>query len=117
MDLDALKEAAGPELAETLEKLVSLHGVDDLAVVRTACGPAIFRTPTRAEYKRHLSLATGGTKDGKVDSIEQLVRACVVHPSKETFADWIERKPAIPVACIEAITALAGMQAKEVEGK
>lgn len=110
--LDTLK-TDHPELAETLDKLAGTH--PELAVVKTASGKAVFRKPTRPEYKRHLSLLFN--EKTRADALEQLARACVVHPDKPTFAQWLEDKPGIPVACADTLTTLAGGAKDEDEGK
>lgn len=111
--IDEAKHKAGEALHAKVDELAAAHG--EIAVVVTDLGPAIFRKPSRAEYKRHLSLLFG--EKTKPEAIEFLARACVVHPSKIDFDKWLDDKPGIPIVCAEDLTALAGASKAEGEGK
>lgn len=104
---------------DELETIAAPHGgVDNVRAVETARGTAVFRKPTRGEVNR---AAQKGAFDPKMrDNLaagEQLARACIIHPSKETFDAWIEDKPATPIVCLGPILELAGLQAQEDAGK
>lgn len=112
MNTDQLKEEH-PELASVIDGLATTH--DELAAFKTACGVALFRKPTRPEYKRHLAQLFN--EKTRADALETLARACVVHPSKAEFGEWLDRKPGIMVACADVLTTLAGGAKEEDEGK
>lgn len=108
-ELDALY----PELAEQIAEHDAKH--PEIAVVRTAKGPAIFRRPTRVEYKRHLAMIFDEKK--RADAAEFLAMATCVHPPREVFLAWVEEKPGIPLAVADVLSELAGTAKKEDEGK
>lgn len=102
-----------PELTEKLAEMDAKH--PEIAVVNTAKGPAIFRRPTRVEYKRHLAMIFDEKK--RADAAEFLALATCVHPPREVFLAWVEEKAGIPLACADVLSELAGASKKEDEGK
>lgn len=103
------KEEREKLLAELEEK----HG--EIKSVETALGMAVFRGPTRAEYKRFRAAIHDPRK--KADATEMLVRDCVVHPSPEEFDRWCDKKPATPEVCSDAVLTLAGITDEAEAGK
>lgn len=104
---------------DELETIAEPHGgVDNVRAVETARGTAVFRKPSRAELKR---AAQKGAFDPKMrdnlDAGDTLARACVIHPSRETFDAWIEDKPATPILCLGPLLELAGLVSQEEAGK
>lgn len=103
---------------EQFEEIAAKHGgAARCRMVDTAAGSAVFRRPDRAEVKRAVN---AGFLDPKMrdnlDAVEPLVRACVVHPTRQEFAAWCEEYPLTPIACYNAMLSLAGLQIGE-EGK
>lgn len=101
------------ERDKLLEELEEKHG--EIDTVETALGLAVFRCPTRGEYKRFQTMASDARK--RVDAVETLVRTCIVHPSPEVFDSWCDKKPATPSGCIDVVIRLAGITEEMESGK
>lgn len=101
------------ENAKLLAELEAKHG--EIKAVETVLGLAVFRGPTRAEYKRFRASLHDPRK--KADAAEALVRDCVVHPDPEEFDRWCDKKPAIPDSCSDAVLTLAGITDEAEAGK
>ncbi len=115
------RKAPGVEDADadkTLVELEAKNGAGKVGRVSTAMGYAYFRKPTRGEWKRatQAGLLDQAMKS-TADAVEPMARACVLHPDREVFSQWIDEYPAIPVLCAGVLLELAGLTAKEVSGK
>lgn len=99
---------------EAIAKAETDHGPQGrkIAVVRTDLGAVVLKRANPLHYKRYVDQGEFNT-----EANERLVRQCVVHPPLTTFEAWLQEQPAILVRCANAICALAGVRAKEVEGK
>jgi hypothetical protein len=93
-----------------IEALKAEHG--DIFVFEFSEGAIALRRPSRAAYKAFM--AKVAKDQSKIaDAQEQLARDCVVHPSKQEFADTIEKFPALPALISAELIALAA--GEEVE--
>lgn len=101
------------EKDKLIEELTEKHG--EIKTVETVLGMAVFRGPTRGEYKKFRAAIHDPRK--RPDAIEALVRDCVVHPSPEVFDSWCDKKPAIPEMCSDAVMILAGATDEAEAGK
>jgi hypothetical protein len=89
---------------EQFEKLESEHG--QIVAVNTVEGECAFRRAKHAEYKRYLDCLFDEKRRSSAQEI--LVRACVIHPSKEDFGKMLESAPGIAVTCSSALLELCG---------
>lgn len=89
---------------EAFQELESKHG--ELVEVNTVMGACVFKRPPRADYQRYLSYLFDEKKRASAQEI--LVRACVVHPSKEEMGRILDIVPGISVTCSGPILELAG---------
>lgn len=115
------RKAPGVEDADSDPKLLELeakYGVGSVGRAETIRGYAYFRKPNRGEWKR---ACAAGLLDQAMkstnDAVEPMARACVVEPTREVFDQWIDDKPAIPVACAGVLLELAGLAKGEAQGK
>lgn len=99
---------------EAVAEAVATHG--DLGVmigaVYTACGVVIVGRPKALIFRRFQELESTKTKD-----LEQLVRPCLVHPTKPEFDQICDEQPATLVRCADMVATLAGARGREVQGK
>jgi len=102
-----------PELADEIDKACSAHGEDDLVVLRTRGGAAIFRTPTGAECNRFTSEILDDKPGKKAGAGGNLCRSCVVFPTKQVFAGWLERYGMIVTFVLPHLMRLGGSEAVE----
>lgn len=89
---------------EAFAELEQKHG--DLVEVNTVMGPCVFKRAPRADYQRYLSYLFDEKKRASAQEI--LVRACVVHPSKEELGRILDIVPGISVTCSGPILELCG---------
>jgi hypothetical protein len=73
---------------------------------------AIVRAPKRTEIKRYQDMA----QKKPTESTIQLGMTCLVYPSKDVFAEMLERCPALDVSCGNAAVHMALGRSK-AEGK
>lgn len=99
---------------EALAKAEVEHGPvgRKLAVVRSAVGDVIVKRSNPLHFRRFQDSGKTTT-----DELERLVRPCLVYPDAPTFDRWLDEQPALMLRCADAICVLAGVRAKEVEGK
>lgn len=100
---------------EDLAKIQADHGgADRVAHVSEKNGrwEAVFRTPTRSEWKRFRAMAHN--PQTAPDSQEFLARATCVYPSRDAFDAMIERFPACADVCATRIGELAGTALDEM---
>lgn len=101
------------EKNQLIEELEEKHG--EVTTVETVLGLAVFRSPTRGEYRRFRSSIHDARK--RADAGEILVRDCVVHPSLEEFDRWLDKKPGIAEVCSDPVLELAGITDEADAGK
>jgi hypothetical protein len=93
-------------------------GVAKCAMVETAAGFAVVRKPTRPETRL---AAEAGLLDpnmkGNLGAVDKLSRQCIIYPGKETFSDWIDEYPLLPLDLLNELLKLAGLGRKESAGK
>lgn len=95
---------------QQIQELEATHKRVAVVTGRGGTWQCAFRKPTRAEYKRFRTMATG---DSKADAQEMLARATVVFPSLEAFDALLEDYPAIPEAAAGRIADLTGFAVEE----
>lgn len=83
--LEQVEDLLGDELRSELE---SAHG--EVVAVDVKGIVLAFRLPTRPETKRYRQLISDG-KHHADEELEKLLGACCVHPSREKFAEVMER--------------------------
>jgi hypothetical protein len=74
----------------------------------------IVRGPKRAEYKRFRAALDDDKKIAK--AAEQLLRDCLVHPTKDELAEMLSRRPGLEDTWGQALARLAGVR-QGVEAK
>lgn len=82
-----------------------------IGAIETRLGVVIVKRPEPAFYRRFMK----GT-DPRADA-EMLVRHCRAYPSAEAFESWMEEQPGLLDPASAVCVALAGLTAKEVQGK
>lgn len=93
---------------EKFAELESAHG--EIVAVHTVLGECAFKRPSRADYKRYMSLLFNEkTRD---QAQEVIVRACVIHPSKDEFNKMLDTAPGIATSCSGPVLELAGQVAE-----
>lgn len=100
-------------LCEGIKAAVEKYGEEDVAVLDTRGGVAVFRAPHAGEYKRFTSNILNDKADVKASAAEILARACVVYPQKPVFGAWCEKWGGIPSAVLKPLTKLAGAELVE----
>ena len=106
------REEQAAKDAEALLAAEQEHGVNRVASIETEEGLIIVKRPNPLHFKRFQD------KDKhKVDDFEQLVRPCVIHPSKARFDEICENLPATLMRCANAVVQLAGFRARDLAGK
>lgn len=98
---------AGEDLldAETREKLESEH--KRIITINHQGGTFVFRYPKRPEVRRFKDMVQ---KDD-ADAGEKLVRALVVHPSREAFSEFLDDYPFAADPIFLAIAKASGFSA------
>lgn len=91
---------------ESFNRYLDEHGEGEVVLVETVLGSAVFRAPTRDEYKRWREQVHDARK--KSDATETLVRTCVLYPDRKTFDTWLDARAGIADECGDAVTDLAG---------
>lgn len=98
-------KSTGPT-QEQIAALKAQHG--DLRRVKTKRGDVIVRGPDQGEWRRFRADSADPKK--KAQSVETLVRACVVHPDPPLFSALLERAPALVETLAESVLELAGLE-------
>jgi hypothetical protein len=83
-----------------------------IAVVHTDLGVIIVKRPNPLIFRRFQDKGTTKTED-----FDQLVRPCLVYPSKTEFDRILEELPATLIRAANAVCALAGVRHDEISGK
>jgi hypothetical protein len=95
-------------MAIDLEKLKSEHGA--LHEISHDGESVIVKSPNRATWKRFRAQAQD---DGKrIIAMEELVRACVVHPERGELEGLLDRRPGLVETFGKALADLAGASDK-----
>lgn len=110
--LEALK-IEHPDLADKLDELAAQHRRIDVA--STTMGPAILRGATGIEWKRFQDACLDDKR--KAGAVPNLVRTCVVYPSREVFDGWLDEQPGITSACAPVAVKLSGGELVDREKK
>lgn len=76
---------------ELEDRLRSEHG--EIWEIASDLGTVYIRCPDRALFRRFKAYAVDPKKQADAD--DMLAREVVVHPSAETFAQWVERRPGL----------------------
>ena len=102
------------ELAEdeVLDRLAEEHGHKHIELVRCEYGAVIVKRPHLATYRRFQDAGKSDTK-----TYDQLVRPCVLYPSKAEFDALLEQQPHLLTRCADAVVRLAGVRTEEVQAK
>jgi hypothetical protein len=108
-------DAEARELAilELEEKLEAEHGARGVMfeIVDTVEGPIAVKL---GEAVLHTRFQQSKMTDAELD---EYVRPCVVHPSKEKYLEIVGRRPAIALRCASALATLFGVKADVDSGK
>lgn len=112
-ELIALKKRELKE-AEELDKFEREVGKvgKEIDIVQSDVGAVILKRPTMTTYRRFQDSGKVETKD-----FEQLVRPCVLYPSRAEFDQLVEQRPMLLAHCADACIALAGLRASEIRKK
>lgn len=100
--------------AEARDAMEAEHGPlgQKIADYETPMGVIIVKRPDSLIFKRFVD----GGKSGQ-DAALQLVRPCVVHPSKQTFDVITDELPGVVGPLANLVATLAGVRVRETEGK
>lgn len=124
---DAREQRAKPTVSEQLalkrRELKEAKALDErerefgavgkeIDIVHSDVGAVIVKRPTMTVYRRFQDSGKTETKD-----YEQLVRPCILYPSRAEFDQLIEQRPMLLVHCADACIALAGLRASEIRKK
>lgn len=74
----------------------------------------VVKRPDRPSYKRFKSMMSDPQK--RVDALEQLMRDCLVHPTRQEFDAMLDKRPALGDLFGARVLELAGLTA-EAEAK
>jgi hypothetical protein len=91
---------------EKIEQLKDAHG--ELRRVKTKRGDVVVRGPSVGEWRRWRAESADAKR--RAQSIETLVRSCVVHPEPPAFGELLEKAPALVETLAEAVLELAGLE-------
>lgn len=104
-------ELATLELEFKLEKEHGARGVG-FEIVETVEGPIAVKLGEGVLHTRFQA-----SKDMSDSTIDEYVRPCVVHPSKEEYLAIVARRPAVAIRCASALASLFGAKANADAGK
>ncbi|HEX8795452.1 MAG TPA: hypothetical protein VF765_31095 [Polyangiaceae bacterium] len=108
------------ELEERFSKELGKRGRDFEIVTMKWCEPIVLASKAEeggfALYKRFMK-ANAGDNDPTPEDMHSYVFPCVVHPSKERFAELESKFPHIATRCANALIVLHGMKEKKDQGK
>jgi 23S rRNA-/tRNA-specific pseudouridylate synthase len=109
------EERKAAQVSSLIEKYTAdLGGLPDIEfrVVAIDDHFVVVRKPHELVYKKFRDR-------GKTDTVSclELVKPCLVHPSKEEFNAICEQKPAMADAAAGAVLYLGGVRAESQEGK
>lgn len=108
--LAAAQQALADE--EALDAAEREHGARRIGTIETAMGKVILKRP-------HMNTFRKFQDKGNTDSntLEFLVRPCLVHPTMADFERYCAEEPATLIRAANAVSALAGVRAEELAGK
>lgn len=89
---------------ELIAKLKAEHGAD-LRIVETDDTEVVLRPPTKVEWQAFRSMSA--EKEKKLYAQEDLSRACVVYPDRDTFDKLLEKRPGLGDALSDVAGELA----------
>jgi hypothetical protein len=104
-----------PPTEEQLSELHEKHG-DDLRIVEDGDRVFILAKPEgklRGYVDRFVTTASNERK--RLDATEQLVKACCVHPDKDTLRRVLEDEPGLALSLAEPATELLGIRTLTVK--
>lgn len=93
---------------DEIKKLKAEHG--DLTQLDHAGESVIVKSPNRATWKRFRAQAQDEGK--RIIAMEELVRACVVHPDRAGLEAMLDRKPGLVETFGKELAELAGASDK-----
>jgi hypothetical protein len=88
------------------------HGAKRVALVETDEGPIVLRSPHVAAYRKFQDSDTIDT-----DKTLELVRGCVLHPSKAEVGRMLEVQPGALTLVANKVVELAGHRKADLKGK
>jgi hypothetical protein len=97
---------------ETIERFEAEHGPTKIKAIRSDAGLVIVKRPHRVVFKRFQDKGSI-----KTDDVEQLVKSCLVHPTKDAFDQMVDDLPALLHQCADACARLAGVRTEETNAK
>ncbi len=99
---------------QALADLEAQHGKvgKEIDLVPSDVGAVIVKRPTMNVYRRFQDSGTNETKD-----LENLVRPCILYPSRAEFDNMIERLPMLLTHVADTCVVLAGLRAKQIKSK
>lgn len=100
--------------SDAIKALEDKHG-EELLAVNTVLGTACFRAPKGVEMERLQEQMLGDKDKGKAAKI--LAASCVVHPDRDTFLGWCEKRGGIPLGCLGPLNKFAGLEVEVIEKK
>jgi len=97
---------------EAVDAAEQEHGAKKIAVVQTDLGVVIVKRPHVATFRK---FQDKGSTDS--ESLEKLVRPCLVYPKLPEFELICSELPATLLRVANAVTMLAGVRTEELAGK
>jgi hypothetical protein len=112
-DLIALEERKLRE-QEKLAELEMQHGKvgREIDILESPVGAVILKRPTMNVFRRFQDSGTTESKD-----FEQLVRPCVLYPSRADFETMCEQVPMLLAQSAAMCIRLAGLRAEDIKKK
>jgi hypothetical protein len=97
---------------EAFDAAIAEHGAKRVEFVRGRDGAIVLKRPHMATYRK---FQDNGSLSS--DSVEALVKPCIVWPSKAEFDVLVKDEPALLQRCANAVCALAGVRSSDAAGK
>lgn len=103
------RELQALEDDEALEQLLMSRDISRMKILETPLGRIIVGPPDSILFRAYQD-------KGKTDSetLDRLVRRCLLHPSPARYSAIMEEYPGAPLSVVGLICMLAGTQADEV---
>jgi hypothetical protein len=98
---------------EQIQEFEQKHGKVAHCKAKSGAWEAVFRKPTRPEYKRWRSQTANEAT--RADAQEILLTSCVVYPERVAFQALLDQYPAIPETCGTAVGKLLDCEVEESE--
>lgn len=112
LDEQVALEARALEEDELLERFQLEHGARAVAIIRTEAGAVIVRRPHIAAYRKFQDRGALTS-----DSAEELVKSCLLHPSKPELDKVLRLIPGVLVTLASACVELAGHRTADLGAK